>query len=122
MTATPAIGTRSLTGIIKRPALEQRLIDVREGAAEQNGVTVRTGAGDRGGILIAAQRKYSATSKRTGILNDLLASEPCRAGRDDLRVYRDYLTPSTLETERFHHFANFACRRYSPEPELGLKS
>src|SRR5215470_14475319 len=38
-----------LNRIIERPALEQRLVDVREGAAEQNGVTVRTGAGDRGG-------------------------------------------------------------------------
>src|SRR6516165_3687430 len=37
-----------LNRIIERPALEQRLIDVWEGAAEQNGVTVRTGAGDRG--------------------------------------------------------------------------
>src|SRR5262245_31926844 len=38
-----------LKWIIERPALEQRLVDVREGAAEQNGVTVRTGASDRGG-------------------------------------------------------------------------
>ena len=38
-----------LNRIMERPALEQRLVDVREGAAEQNGVTVRTGAGDRGG-------------------------------------------------------------------------
>ena len=38
-----------LNRIIERPALEQRLVDVREGAAEQNGVTVRTGAGDHGG-------------------------------------------------------------------------
>src|SRR6516165_7577612 len=38
-----------LNRIIERPALEQRLVDVREGAAEQKGVTVRTGAGDRGG-------------------------------------------------------------------------
>src|SRR6516164_2944261 len=38
-----------LNRIIERPALEQRLVDVPEGAAEQNGVTVRTGAGDRGG-------------------------------------------------------------------------
>src|SRR5262245_4606183 len=38
-----------LKWIIERPALEQRLVDVREGAAEQNGVPVWTGAGDRGG-------------------------------------------------------------------------
>src|SRR5262245_2550834 len=38
-----------LNRIIEWPALEQRLVDVREGAAEQNGVTVRAGAGDRGG-------------------------------------------------------------------------
>src|SRR6516225_4924315 len=38
-----------LNRIIKRPALEQRLVDVREGAAEQNGVAVRAGASDRGG-------------------------------------------------------------------------
>src|SRR5215831_8856119 len=38
-----------LNRIIERPALEQRLVDVREGAAEQNGVAVRTGTGDRGG-------------------------------------------------------------------------
>src|SRR5262249_786752 len=38
-----------LNRIIEWPALEQRLVDVREGAAEQNGVAVRAGAGDRGG-------------------------------------------------------------------------
>ena len=38
-----------LNRIIERAALEQRLVDVREGAAEQNGVAVRTGAGDRSG-------------------------------------------------------------------------
>src|SRR5262249_40307626 len=45
-----------LNRIIKRAALEQRLVDVREGAAEQNGVAVRAGAGDRGG----AQRTAAA--------------------------------------------------------------
>src|SRR5262249_52970687 len=38
-----------LNRIIEWPALKQRLVDVREGAAEQNGVAVRAGAGDRGG-------------------------------------------------------------------------
>src|SRR5262249_34060185 len=38
-----------LNRIIERPALEQRLVDVREGAPEQNGVTVRTGASAGGG-------------------------------------------------------------------------
>src|SRR5262249_23041961 len=38
-----------LNPIIERPALGQRLVDVREGAAEQNGVAVRAGAGDRSG-------------------------------------------------------------------------
>src|SRR5262249_17666477 len=38
-----------LNRIIERPALEQRLVDVRKGAAEQNGVAARASAGDRGG-------------------------------------------------------------------------
>src|SRR5215813_8682975 len=37
-----------LNRIIERPALEQRLVDVRKGAAEQNGVAVGAGVGDRG--------------------------------------------------------------------------
>src|SRR5215471_20287984 len=47
-----------LNRIIERPALEQRLVDVREGAAEQNGVAVRTGTGDRGGTQRTAAAAY----------------------------------------------------------------
>src|SRR5262249_37764034 len=42
-------GIQVLNRIIERPALEQRLVDVREGAAEQNGVAVPAGAAYRGG-------------------------------------------------------------------------
>src|SRR5215470_8849 len=37
-----------LNRIIERPALEQALVDMREGAAEENGVAVGAGVGDRG--------------------------------------------------------------------------
>src|SRR6516165_3749787 len=38
-----------LDRVIEWSALEQRLVDVREGASEQNGVAIWAGAGDRGG-------------------------------------------------------------------------
>src|SRR5262249_40931962 len=37
-----------LDRIVEWPALEQTLVDMREGAAEENGVAVRAGVGDRG--------------------------------------------------------------------------
>src|SRR5262249_5441763 len=45
-----------LDRIIEWPALEQGLVDMREGAAEENGIAVRAGVGDRG----SAQRTAAA--------------------------------------------------------------
>src|SRR5215472_3024213 len=53
--------------IIEWPALEQRLVDMREGAAEENGVAIRAGAGDGG----STQRTTAAAD----VFNDHCAEQ-----------------------------------------------
>src|SRR5262245_7134775 len=75
-----------LNRIIEWPALEERLVDVREGAAEQNGVAVRAGAGDRGGTQRTAAAADVFNDHRAEQRFDLLYPWPgegveCATGR-----------------------------------------